>query len=43
MRYSGSSNPPPVPQEIGGPSSPAKIDEEAKDTRTTEVPVFMTY
>jgi len=35
--------PPPVPQEAGGPSSPAKTYEEAKETRTTEVPVFMTY
>ena len=35
--------PPPVPQEAGGPSSLAKTDEEAKEIRTTEVPIFMIY
>jgi len=32
-----------VSQEAGGPFSQVKIDEETKETRTTEVPIYMTY
>ena len=41
--FKGPQIPPPTPQEVGGPSSLAKIDEEAKETGNTEVPIFMTY
>ena len=30
-------------QEARGPSSQVKTDEEAKETRTTKVPIYMTY
>lgn len=40
--FRGPQIPPLVPQEARGPSSPTKTDEEAKETRTTEVLVFMT-
>jgi len=44
--FRGPQIPPPMSQELGGPSSSAqvKIDEEAKETRATEVTrTYMTY
>ena len=44
--FRGPQIPPPVSQEVEGPSSNAhmKIDEEAKETRATDVPgTYMTY
>ena len=44
--FRGPQIPPPVSQEVGGSSSSAQVktDEEAKETRTTEVPgTYMTY
>ena len=37
--FRGPKIPPPVSQEAGGPSSQVKTNEEAKETRTTEVPI----
>ena len=41
--FRGPQIPPPVYQEAGGPSSNVKVNEEAKETRTIEVPFYMTY